>query len=190
MPQFAIRAATEADRPALTALIARSARALSAGDYTSSQIEGALQGAFGVDSQLVVDGTYFVVESGGTIAACGGWSYRRTLFGGDAHTERDAAALDPAVDAAKIRAFFVDPPFARHCIGRLLLAQCETEARRRGFTRAELMATLPGRRLYAACGYAAGEPVTHTLPNGVAIVFVPMAKILAPLQPGAAAAAL
>src|SRR5690349_15109893 len=100
------------------ALIARSARALSAGDYTAQQVEGALAGAFGVDSQLIADGTYFVVECAGALAGCGGWSFRRTLFGGDAHTARDAAALDPATDTAKIRAFFVEPAFARRGIGR------------------------------------------------------------------------
>jgi GNAT superfamily N-acetyltransferase len=180
MPRFAIRAASEADRPLLAALIARSARVLSSGDYTSDQIEGALQGAFGVDSQLLVDRTYFVVEREGDIVGCGGWSFRRTLFGGDAHTARDAAELDPLTDAAKIRAFFVDPACARQGIGRLLLAHCENEARRRGFGRCELMATLPGQRLYAACGYRARDPVTHTLTNGTPIVFVPMEKALPP----------
>ena len=178
MAELAIRRATEADRPALVALIARSARALSAGDYTPEQIEGALQGAFGVDSQLIVDGTYFVVECDGALAGCGGWSFRRTLFGGDAHTARDAAELDPATDAAKIRAFFVDPDFARRGIGRKLLDHCEDAARGRGFRRCELMATLPGRKLYLACGYAGTAAIRHTLANGQEIEFVPMTKLL------------
>jgi GNAT superfamily N-acetyltransferase len=178
LAELAIRPATEADRSALVALIARSARALSAGDYTPEQVEGALQGAFGVDSQLIVDGTYFVVECDGALAGCGGWSYRRTLFGGDTHTARDAAELDPATDAAKIRAFFVDPAFARRGIGRRLLDHCETAARARGFTRCELMATLPGLKLYRACGYEGATTIRHTLPNGQVIDFVPMTKSL------------
>ena len=176
---YRIRNATEDDRPALTALIARSARGLSVGDYTPEQVEGALRGAFGVDSQLVTDGTYFVVEdSDGEIAGCGGWSYRATLFGGDAHTQRDAAELDPLSDAAKIRAFFVDPAHARKGIGRALLDHCEAAARARGFSQCELMATLPGLKLYRACGYVAGEPVRHQLAPGLTIEFVPMRKPL------------
>src|SRR5690242_5863011 len=102
-----LRPATAADSAEIRELIARSIRALGAGDYSPEQIEGALQGAFGLDSQLVADGTYFVVESAGRLIGCGGWSYRRTLFGGDARAERDAGILDPGTDAAKIRAFFV-----------------------------------------------------------------------------------
>jgi len=173
---YRIRNATPADQPALEALIARSARGLGAPDYTPAQIEGALRGAFGVDSQLVADGTYFVVEDDGEIAGCGGWSRRRTLFGGDTHVQRDAGMLDPAVDAAKIRAFFVDPAHARKGIGRRLLDHCEAEARAAGFTRFELMATLPGRKLYEVCGYVAGTPVRHELAPELAIEFVPMRK--------------
>ncbi|MEO8134289.1 MAG: GNAT family N-acetyltransferase [Betaproteobacteria bacterium] len=171
-----LRKATPEDQPLLEALIARSARGLSSDDYTPQQVEGALRGAFGVDSQLVIDGTYFVVESGGTIIGCGGWSRRRTLFGGNAHTQRDAAELDPAVDAAKIRAFFVDPAHARQGIGRALLERCEDEARRCGFSRFELMATLPGRKLYEVCGYAPGPSIQHQLGPGLTIEFVPMCK--------------
>ena len=175
---YRIRKATENDRPALMALIARSARELSTGDYTSPQVEGVLRGAFGVDSQLVRDGTYFVVEDDRAIAGCGGWSYRKTLFGGDAHTQRDAAGLDPGTDAAKIRAFFVDPAHARKGLGRALLAHCEAAARERGFSRCELMATLPGLKLYRACGYVAGTPVQHQLDPGLTIELVPMSKSL------------
>ena len=170
--------ATEDDRPALIALIARSARALSAGDYTPEQVEGALAGAFGVDTQLVLDGTYFVVEDDPGIAGCGGWSYRKTLFGGDAHTQRDAAELDPRTDAAKIRAFFVDPAHARQGIGRALLEHCEQAARERGFSGCELMATLPGLKLYRECGYVPEAPVQHRLGSGLTIEFVPMSKRL------------
>src|SRR5262245_33657823 len=159
--QFEIRIATLADKAALEALIARSARELSKGDYTPAQVEGALRGAFGVDTQLISDGTYFVAESEGRLVGCGGWSWRRTLFGGDARASRDATELDPAVDAAKIRAFFVDPGAARQGIGRALLERCEAEARRRGFTRFELMGTLPGVRLYREHGYVGATSIQY-----------------------------
>jgi len=181
--QYPLRPATHADRAALRALIARSARELSATDYRPEQIEGALQGAFGVDTQLIDDGTYFVAEqppSQNEIAArvvgCGGWSKRRTLFGGDSHADRSAVELDPRTDAARIRAFFVHPDHARRGIGRALLERCEAEARSQGFTRFELMGTLPGVRLYRALGYVAGEPVHYPVAPGVTIQFVPMYK--------------
>ena len=167
-----------ADSAQIQELIGRSIRALGAADYSAEQIEGALKGAFGLDSQLVADGTYFVVESGGRLVGCGGWSHRRTLFGGDARADRDAGALDPKVDAAKIRAFFVDPAAARQGIGTALLERCESEARRRGFQRTEMMATLPGVRLYEARGYIPGAKVHYPLPSGLSIDFVPMSKEL------------
>jgi GNAT superfamily N-acetyltransferase len=171
-----LRRALRADIPALTALIGRSARGLSASDYTEAQVAGALRGAFGVDTQLVDDGTYFVAEEDGVLAGCGGWSFRATLFGSDARTDRDATMLDPRTHAAKIRAFFVDPPKARRGVGTLLLDRCETEARARGFSRVELMATLPGVRLYAARGYVGAQHVSYDLGNGEHIDFVPMSK--------------
>ena len=173
-----LRQATADDSEEIRELIGRSIRALGAGDYSSEQIEGALRGAFGLDSQLIADGTYFVVESQGRLIGCGGWSYRRTLFGGDARTGRDAGALDPATDAAKIRAFFVDPEASRRGIGSALLDHCEAEARRHGFRRAEMMATLPGKRLYEARGYVPGARVQYPVGPGVAIEFVPMSKSL------------
>jgi GNAT superfamily N-acetyltransferase len=176
---YQLRRAAHADRPVLTVLIARAARELGAADYRPEQIEGALRGAFGVDSQLIEDGTYFVVESDAQLVGCGGWSYRRTLFGGDAHAARDAQSLDPAIDAAKIRAFFVDPLHARRGIGRLLLERCELEARARGFRRFELMGTLPGVRLYRAMGYRGDEQVHYPVAPGVTIQFVPMSKSVA-----------
>lgn len=175
---YRLRNATPEDHPALTALIGRSARELSAGDYRPEQVEGALRGAFGVDTQLIADGTYFVVEKGGLIVACGGWSFRRTLFGSDSGPGRDASELDPKVDAAKIRAFFVDPAHARRGLGTLLLNRCESEAAARGFTRAEMMATLPGQKLYARRGYAPIGQVKHELAPGLHIEFVPMRKEL------------
>jgi N-acetylglutamate synthase-like GNAT family acetyltransferase len=176
MTDWTLRPARLADCAALEKLIARSARELSAGDYTPEQIEGALRGAFGVDTQLIHDQTYFVVEADGKIVGCGGWSKRKTLFGGDARSERDAAELNPEEDAAKIRAFFVDPDYARRGIGKAILDRCESEARARGFTRYELMATLPGQRLYAAQGYRAGKAIQYSLSGAVTIEFVPMSK--------------
>ena len=173
---YSLRPATHADREALQRLIARSARELSAADYRPEQIEGALRGAFGVDTQLIDDGTYFVAETGGHLVGCGGWSRRRTLFGGDRHGDRNAGELDPRSDAARIRAFFVDPDHARRGIGRALLERCEAEARTHGFTRFELMGTLPGVRLYQALGYVSGEPVRYPVAPGVTIEFVPMRK--------------
>jgi GNAT superfamily N-acetyltransferase len=176
-----LRKAVPADIPALNALIARSARGLSAADYRSEQIEGALRGAFGVDSQLLADETYFVVEDAGQLVGCGGWSFRATLFGGDARAGRDASSLDPQTQAAKIRAFFVDPDHARRGIGSLLLDRCEKEARAHGFARVELMATLPGVKLYAARGYAGSAQVQYDVGSGERIEFIPMHKnLLAP----------
>jgi GNAT superfamily N-acetyltransferase len=174
--QYHLRPATLADKPALETLIARSARELSAADYTPEQIEGALRGAFGVDTQLIHDGTYFVAESDGKLVGCGGWSKRRTLFGSDSRAERDANELDPRSDAAKVRAFFVDPDCARQGIGRALLDRCEAEAQEHGFTRFELMGTLPGVRLYQAYGYVPAAPVDYVLAPGLTIRFVPMSK--------------
>jgi GNAT superfamily N-acetyltransferase len=176
-----LRKATLADVPELNALIARSARGLSAADYRAEQIEGALRGAFGVDSQLLADETYFVVEDAGRIVGCGGWSFRATLFGGDARADRDASTLDPKTQAAKIRAFFVDPRNARRGIGSLLLDRCESEARAHGFARVELMATLPGVKLYAARGYVGSAQVRFDVGSGESIEFIPMHKnLLAP----------
>jgi GNAT superfamily N-acetyltransferase len=171
-----IRPATLADKPELESLIARSARELSRGDYTPEQVEGALRGAFGVDTQLIADGTYFVVVADERIVGCGGWSKRRTLFGSDARADRDAGELDPRVDAAKIRAFFVDPNYARRGIGRAILEHCEAAARAHGFRRFELMATLPGVRLYREHGYVGDRRVDYEVSPGLAIEFVPMTK--------------
>jgi GNAT superfamily N-acetyltransferase len=172
------RKATVKDIPDLESLIARSARGLSTDDYRPAQVEGALRGAFGVDSQLLEDETYFVAEEDGRIIGCGGWSYRATLFGGDARGGRDASELDPATQAAKIRAFFVDPTQARRGIGSLLLERCEQEARARGFSQTELMATLPGVKLYAVRGYVGEDRVRYDVGSGETIEFVPMRKTL------------
>jgi GNAT superfamily N-acetyltransferase len=175
---LSLRRATPADVPALKTLIARSARGLSQTEYRSSQIEGALRGAFGVDTQLLADGTYFVVEQAAALVGCGGWSYRATLFGGDSRTDRDSSTLDPRTQAAKIRAFFVDPDHARRGIGSLLLDHCEQQAREHGFSDVELMATLPGVKLYAARGYAPLPMVRFDVGDGETIEFIPMRKPL------------
>jgi len=175
-----LRPAIAPDCAAIQALIARSIRALGAGDYSAETIDAALEGAFGLDTQLIEDGTYFVVEEAGRLLGCGGWSFRRTLFGSDARAGRDAGVLDTRVDAAKIRAFFVDPSAARRGIGTALLEHCETAARRAGFRRAEMMATLPGVRLYQARGYLAQPKVHYPLGGDLTIEFVPMSKDLEP----------
>ena len=180
-----LRQATTTDCAAIQALIARSIRGLGARDYSAETIDAALQGAFGLDTQLIADGTYFVVEEADRLLGCGGWSFRRTLFGSDARAGRDAGKLDPRIDAAKIRAFFVDPAAARRGIGTALLEHCETDARRAGFRRAEMMATLPGVRLYQVRGYIAQANVLYPLRDNLTIEFVPMSKQLAPPVPDA-----
>lgn len=172
------RTATPDDIPAVEALIAASARGLCAGAYTPSQIEAALGSAWGCDTELVHDGTYFVAEIAGRLAACGGWGKRKTLFGSDKQAGRQSDLLDPAVDAARIRAFFVHPDFVRRGLGRELLKKCEAAARAHGFRAAELMATLTGVPLYRAMGYAGGERIEFPLPGGERIAFVPMRKEL------------
>jgi GNAT superfamily N-acetyltransferase len=176
----AIRKAAPADVPALNALIEASVRGLQAADYTPAQIEGALDGVFGVDSQLIADATYYVVEADGALAGCGGWSMRRTLYGGDQHAVREDSLLDPARDAARIRAFFVHPAWARRGIGGLILETCEAAARAAGFTRLEMGATLTGVPFYRAKGYRALEEIAVPLPNGESLPVVRMAKELAP----------
>ena len=173
---IALRLATPHDVPALNALIERSARALSAGFYTEQESEAAIRHVFGVDSALIADGTYFVVERDGHLVACGGWSKRRTLYGGDQRPVGDRSLLDPRTDAARIRAFFVAPEAARQGIGRRLLDACIVAAGEAGFRRLELMATLPGVPLYLACGFTEVERVTETLPDGVHVAFVRMTR--------------
>jgi GNAT superfamily N-acetyltransferase len=179
MTALDLREATLADRPALAGLIAGSARGLSRDDYTDAQVESALAtGVFGVDSALIADGTYFVAEMEGRIVGCGGWSRRRTLFGGDRFAGREAEELDPRSEPARIRAFFVDPEWSRRGIGRTILERCESDARARGFRSAELMATLPGEKLYRALGYEVLERVDYAMEDGVTIELVRMRKEL------------
>jgi GNAT superfamily N-acetyltransferase len=171
-----IRPARADEIPALETLITASARRLSQGYYTARQTEAAIAHVFGVDSELVADGTYLVVEdAAGALLGCGGWSRRATLFGGDRFAGRESGLLDPARDAAKIRAFFVAPAAARQGVGAALLQACEAAAAAAGFARSELMATLPGEPFYAAHGYRGGAPVDLDC-GGVAVRFVPMAR--------------
>jgi GNAT superfamily N-acetyltransferase len=173
-----LRLATESDIPVLQSLIEDSARALSSGYYTPVQIEAAIRHVFGVDSALIADRTYFVVQDGDEIVACGGWSRRRTLYGGDQRPVGGSDLLDPAVDAARIRAFFVAPSHARRGIGRMLVSACALAADTAGFRRLELMATLPGVPLYRACGFSEVERVTDVLPDGTSIEFVRMERAI------------
>jgi GNAT superfamily N-acetyltransferase len=177
-----LRKASAADIPRLREVIEASVRGLQAADYTPAQIEGALKSVYGVDSQLIEDGTYFVAEADAPktgsrlIVACGGWSKRRTLYGGDQFAGREDSLLDPARDAAKIRAFFVDPNWARRGIGSMILEACENAAIAAGFTRLEMGATLSGVPFYRAKGYAEIEDQVATLENGQGLPIVKMAK--------------
>jgi GNAT superfamily N-acetyltransferase len=174
---FEIRIATPADRETIQQLIAISARELSRGYYSEEQVSAALKSVYGVDSMLIEDGTYFVAEVECIIVGCGGWGKRKTLFGGDQFSSRDAALVDPPFEAAKIRAFFIHPNFARQGIGRAILDLCEAEAARQGFISLELMSTLPAVEFYRACGYVATDPIFYEA-VGVPLKFVPMKKAL------------
>jgi GNAT superfamily N-acetyltransferase len=174
---YSFRKATLRDVPALEGIIGESARVLCRQDYTDVQIEAALGTAFGVDTELIRDGTYFAVEAeDGDIVACGGWSRRKTLFGGDGQQGRQSEVLDPRSEPARIRAFFVRSGWARQGIGRALLQKCEEEARSFGFRSAALLATLTGQRLYRVFGYIGEERVEYPLSKGMTILFVPMKK--------------
>jgi N-acetylglutamate synthase-like GNAT family acetyltransferase len=191
-----IRKAVAADIPVLQRLIEASVGELQAEDYTPAQREGALESVFGVDSQLIVDGTYFVAEariidglpgaretteginsgSQWAIAGCGGWSKRKTLYGSDHWTGREDTLLDPKRDAAKIRAFFIHPVWARRGVGSRILEACEAAAREAGFTSYEMGATLTGAKLFGVKGYVAVEKIEVPLKNGLTLPVIHMAK--------------
>ena len=178
---FHIRRAIPADVPAIEALIGLSVRTLQAPDYSQAQIEGALDTVFGVDSALIADGTYFVLEAvfdGGkrAIVGCGGWSKRKTLFGGDRASGREDGLLDPLRDSAKIRAFFVHPDWTRRGIGSKILTACENAAIEAGFRNFELGATLTGERLFSARGYKPLNRIEVPLANGVSLPVIRMSK--------------
>lgn len=185
---FLLRPATLEDIPRLREIIHASVRTLQAADYTPAQLEGALESVYGVDTQLIADGTYFAAEATAPDSritnhqsritlpvACGGWSKRKTLFGGDQFAQREDSLLDPARDAAKIRAFFVHPQWARRGIATLILEACENAARAAGFTRLEMGSTLTGVPFYRAHGYAALENLQVPLSNGEMLPIVRMA---------------
>lgn len=187
-----IRKAVPKDVPALRGLIEASVRELQAVDYTLAQMEGALETVFGVDSQLIEDGTYFVAEVKArqkpdesarsddneewVIAGCGGWSKRKTLYGGDRWTRREDSLLDPQRDAAKIRAFFIHPAWARRGVGTRILEACEIAASAAGFGRYEMGATLTGAKLFGAKGYRAVEQIEVPLKDGLTLPVIRMAK--------------
>ncbi|HEY1986832.1 MAG TPA: GNAT family N-acetyltransferase [Terracidiphilus sp.] len=173
---FPLRLATESDIPALHALIEASVRGLQSGDYTAAQIEGALGTVLGLDSQLILDGTYFIAEAGSVLAGCGGWSKRKTLFGADRGPGRAPDLLDPVTDAAKVRAIFVHPDFARRGLGSLILRTVEEAAREAGFRRYEMGSTLTGVPLYRLKGYVEVERIAVPLGNGEALPVVKMVK--------------
>jgi GNAT superfamily N-acetyltransferase len=173
-----IRKAVANDVEQITALIDRSVRALSVGYYSDLEIERALACVFGVDSQLIADGTFYVATDEDRIVGCGGWGKRRTLYGGDQFVDRVDDELDPASDAARIRAFFVDPSYARRGIGTSILKECEAAATQAGFTRAEMGATLPGVPLYAALGYTGDEVIDIDLNDGYFLRCIRMEKKL------------
>jgi len=166
------------DREAIKELIAQSARYLSREHYDDAQIDAAIATVFGVDTDLIEDGTYFVAESAGSLVGCGGWSRRKTLFGGDQFATRDKGYLDPASEPAKIRAFFIHPDHARKGIARAILTRCEDEARAHGFHALELMATLPGIAFYKSCGFSEQGSFDLDLAAGIKLELVPMRKEL------------
>ena len=170
------RLASEQDIPALETLIPLSVRRLQAAYYSPHQMEAALGPVFGVDRLLIADGTYFVTEHETQITGCGGWSRRKSLFGGDSARPTPDAALDPERDPARIRAFFVHPDWARRGIGRSILVACEQAIREARFRSIELVATLAGEPLYATFGYAAVERYDIPLANGLGLPAVRMTK--------------
>jgi GNAT superfamily N-acetyltransferase len=172
------RLATIGDLPRLTELIPASARELSRGYYTDEQTEAAIRYIFGPDTRLIHDRTYYVVEEGGTLAGCGGWSRRKTLYGGDQTRATDHSLLDPGTDAARIRAFFVHPDFARRGVGSVLLRACIAAAWEAGFRRAELAATLPGVPFYGAFGFVEREPLDLPMANGLTLPAIRMVRDL------------
>jgi len=187
---FRLRLAAPEDIPQMREIIEASVRGLQSDFYSPAQIEGALQSVYGVDSQLIADGTYFCVETSSPshetpasesatppiLVACGGWSRRKTLYGGDQFSGREDSLLNPHTDAAKIRAFFVHPDWARRGIGALILDACEQAARDAGFTRMEMGATLSGVAFYRAHGYEAAEPQEVPLSNGGTLPILRMTK--------------
>ncbi|MDX2143459.1 MAG: GNAT family N-acetyltransferase [Rhodospirillaceae bacterium] len=169
------RRAVAADLPRLRPLMEAAIRALLKPYLDEAGVAASFE-IMGLDTQLIDDGTYFAVDDGARIAGCGGWSRRATLFGGDHTAGRDARLLDPAVEAARVRAMYTDPAYTRRGIGRAILDACEAAARAEGFARVEMAATAAGEPLYAACGYAVIERMTSRTSTGVEIPLARMGK--------------
>ena len=174
MAEFTNRLAVSADVPALTVLMEAAIAELQRTFLDDAQIASS-RAIMGIDTQLIDDGTYFVVESDGNIAGCGGWSRRATLYGGNQAPGRDSHLLDPAVDPARVRAMYTNPAYARRGVGRLILSLCEAAAAAEGFTRLELMSTLSGEPLYTAYGFQPLERLTDAT-GGVPVPIVRMEK--------------
>ena len=173
-----LRPATPGDVPAIRGLIDASVRGLGVGYYSDAEIEESLVSVFGVDSQLLADGTYFVIDCAGDIAAAGGWSKRTTLYGGDQTKDTEDALLDPAVDAARIRAFYVSPKWARRGLARQLYQACESAAVAAGFSRFQLGATLSGVPLYEALGFHARERADYPMRFGLTLGILRMERAI------------
>jgi GNAT superfamily N-acetyltransferase len=172
-----LRLATPDDMPILSALMDRAIGELLAAFLPPEGVKASFE-IMGLDTQLIADGTYFVVEDNGEIAGCGGWSRRATLFGGDHSAGRDAALLDPEVDAARVRAMYTHPDHTRKGVGRMVLDACEAAARAEGFRRVEMAATMGGVPLYRACGYQDIEPFEATTSSGYRVPLIRMGKAL------------
>jgi|SRR5262245_51524739 len=190
-----VRIAVGGDVPVLERLIELSVRELQAGDYSPAQLERALASVYGVDTQLIADGTYFVAEAsedacpkesadprrdllarGRVVVGCGGWSKRKTLYGADHCAGRRDELLDPKADAAKIRAFFVHPDWTRRSIGTQILDACEKAAKAEGFRRLEMGATLTGVPFYKVRGYSELEQLDVPLGDDEKLPIVRMGK--------------
>ena len=178
-----LRLACESDIPALETLIPLSARSLQSPHYSQAQIDAALGPIFGVDRQLIRDGTYFVVEHDGTIIGCGGWSRRRSLYGGDNGRPTEDDLLDPHQDPARVRAFFIHPAWARRGIGRSIMLACEQAIKLAGFNTVEIVATLAGEPLYTSFGYGVAERYEISMAGGLSLPVVRMTKQLAGAEP-------
>jgi GNAT superfamily N-acetyltransferase len=173
------RLAADADVPALRELMALAIDHLQDDVLTPEQVR-ASHAIMGIDTQLIADRTYFIVERDGELAGAGGWSNRETLYGGDHSAGRNSRLLDPKIEAARIRAMYTHPDHARQGVGKLVLALCESAAADAGFARVEMMATLAGERLYSACGYTPIERVSSEPVDGVTVPLVRMAKSIGP----------
>jgi GNAT superfamily N-acetyltransferase len=174
---FMLRLACADDIEALKPLMDRAIRRLLEPFLSPEAVEASFE-IMGLDTQLIADGTYFAAEDGNVILGCGGWSRRATLFGGDHSAGRSAALLDPATDAARVRAMYTDPVYARRGVGRAVLDACEAAAVKEGFARAQLAATLSGEPLYRACGYKVLERFTSPTRAGIDIPLLRMEKVL------------